>query len=1162
MKPGKLSVFFLFSAALFTLGRPSEAQEFRGSILGRVTDPSGALVPGAEITVKNEETNVSMSAVSNADGNYNVPFISPGRYTVSVSLPGFKTIVRNGIVVQVQDKIVLDFVLEVGGVTESVTVTSETPLLRIADANLGQVVNRHFLERLPISGQSPLMLADMAPGVVAGGGGTTSNAQNDILIGGGNGNNRGNDVTVDGIPNVAPRQRGLAVTIPMGDALEEFKVATTMFDASNGRSNGGVLALSTRSGTNEYHGSAYSYFRNRALDANSWTNNRLGLVKPPVNYHLWGGTVGGPVRFPHYNGRDRTFFFFGYEKTSNRRPITREARVPTELERKGDFSQTLASKGGPLSIYDPYSTVVESSGKFKSRTAFAGAKIPENRLNPVGVAVLGQYPLPTKNVTPQIGGLNWAGATTQTVDTQNWHVRVDQQVSGRQRIYARFSALQHLADVTPTFFAGAYNIPPQGTTDLNADTRRNKSVALDDTYTLSPTFVGSLRYGYTRTFISSKFDGDNQDPSVLKLPEVILRNQTGGGWPIFNLGESLVQIGSRPRLSINDIHALLATFNKLQGNHTLKFGMDYRLVRWNESNPNTYANGQFQFNNTFTRSDPSNSKSGDTSGTAMASLLLGLPTTGSGSRIGYDSPLSLQSHYLALFFQDDFKLSPHFTLNLGMRYELETPFTERFDRLAYGFDPNAAISLTVPGLAPLKGGLLFVSKDSLGRREGVTDWKNFGPRFGVAWSPDTKTAVRGGYGVFFSSGVVNISGGTPQTTASFGAITSYVGSTDVDYTPVPGVSLSNPFPNGVSVPTGSSLGAMTELGKTIRFDYQDRVLPYIQQWQLSVQRELRWRSVVEIAYAGAHSVKNLEHGFNLDETPDPYRRNIEKVTNPFRGILAASTPLGGSTIAANKLTVRFPQFDQVNLQSANTGRTLYHALQVRLQKRTSNGLTLVSSYAFSKAMTYPATSLVNERHYRSVSPLDFPHVFRLYATYDLPVGRGRMLGKEMPAWLDVALGGWSMTWITGYTSGAPLGITDSGRDTSYGRPIPIRDPNTPGSLKERLGDVIDPVTKLPRNPYLDPNAFLRMADQFAVTPEPPQYGWMRSPGILFNNLTVFKSVRLRERAQFEVRAEMSNLFNSPQFGAPLTDIATPATFGTITSAGGNRTVLVGAKIRF
>lgn len=1163
MKRAFLVPFVLFFLSVLVATVPLGAQEFRGAILGRITDPSGAVLPGAKIIVLDEQTNVRVEAQSNDEGNYLIPFLLPGRYTVTVEASGFKKAVREKVIVQVQDRIALNFSLELGPTTTSVTVTAESPMLQTANADMGQVVDRHFVDRLPV-GRSPLDYADMAPGVLAEGSGfpgVTSNGQNDITINGGNGDHRGNDVTVDGVPALAPRQLGLAVGVPMSDAVQEFKVQTTMFDASLGRSNGGALAITTRSGTNTYHGSGYYYLQNRALNANSWTNNRVALPKPPLKVRSWGGTFGGPVRLPKYNGRDRTFFFFGFERDVNGRSTPALARVPTELERQGDFSQTLAPRGAPLALFDPYSTVLNPQGGFVSRTAFPGARIPSDRLNPAGLAVLALYPRPNLSGGPQLGRPNWAASTNYTTDVQNVQARVDQQISSRQRIFVRFSALDHLQSPTPNFFPGAYFVQPNGTSNINLDNRRQKSLALDDTITFTPTFIGSFRLGYTRLFSKVRMDGDGRDPALLKLPAALIGAQTGGGWPIFDVradgGAYGTFIGSRPRQSVNDVWALLANLNKLQGNHTFKFGVDYRLIRWNEANPGEQANGQFVFNNTLTRANPLSAATGDTSGSAMASLLLGLPATTSNSRIGAASDLSLQSQYLALFFQDDFKVSRRLTLNLGLRYELETPFTERYNRLLYGFDPNADLKLSVPALGALKGGVLFVNNSGLERRQGQVDGNNFGPRVGFAFSLNDATVLRGGYGIFFSSGVNNVSGGAPSTDPSFGATTPYVGSSNRDVTPLPGVSLGNPFPAGLVRPTGSSLGFLTDLGSVVTFVQPERVLPYVQQWQFGVQRQLPWHALFEVAYVGSHSVR-IHEDFNLNEIPDAYLKENQSVPNPFLGVLPASSTLGqGSSISANKLRVRFPQFNTVNIQRANTARMLYHALQTRLQKRLSHGLTLVTNYTWSKSLFYRAFSQVNERHYRTVGPYDRTHLFRLFLTYDLPVGRGRAYGSGWPGWLDKAIGNWSVTWVARYTGGAPLEITDT-----RGRPIPIRDPQTSGSVQDRLGDRLDPGTKLPVNPYIDPNAFVRLPDEFTVTPEPPRYSWLRGPGRLAHTLTVFKDITVFERLKMQLRGEVANPFNSPQFDDPATNLASPATFGVITSAGGARSVMLGVKLTF
>jgi hypothetical protein len=597
-------------------------------------------------------------------------------------------------------------------------------------------------------------------------------------------------------------------------------------------------------------------------------------------------------------------------------------------------------------------------------------------------------------------------------------------------------------------------------------------------------------------------------------------------------------------MSVNDTHAGLATFNLLKGRHTVKYGVDYRVVRWNEANPGTSGSGNFSFNNTFTRSDPSRSATADVSGTSMASLLLGTASSGS---LGYTSSLSLQSQYAGLFVQDDIKVTPSLTLSLGLRYELETPFTERYDRISYGFDETAKVPVNVPGM-DLRGGLLFVNKDGRSRRQGELDANNLGPRFGFSWAAGPKLVVRGGYGVFFSSGMVNQSG--LGGVASFDAITRYVASIDSNRTPF--TTIADPFPSGMVEPTGATLGLATELGNAISFLDSRRVLPYVQQWQLSFQRELPSRAVLEAAYVGVQSLKLLED-FSLNEKPDVYlalgTAENESVPNPFYRIFPSTSTLGAGA--------SFPQFAGVSAVGMNTARTRYHGLQVRLQKRLTRGLAAVVNYTNSKAMEYNAASVINERHYRCVSDVDRPQMLRLFVTYELPVGRRRAVGGDWPAWLDYALGGWEVSGILRFTSGEALTVTER-----RGRPLPVRSARLSGSVKDRLGERIDPATKLPANPYFDTTAFVRLPSDYTITPEPPRLDWLRGPRQRSTALTLLKTFRFAERLRMELRGEFTNPTNTPSFGNPGTDMSSPATFGVISDGGSARSVQLGARLRF
>jgi hypothetical protein len=455
----------------------------------------------------------------------------------------------------------------------------------------------------------------------------------------------------------------------------------------------------------------------------------------------------------------------------------------------------------------------------------------------------------------------------------------------------------------------------------------------------------------------------------------------------------------------------------------------------------------------------------------------------------------------------------------------------------------------------LHGGVRFVNQNGTGRRQGVIDSNNFGPRVGLAYSVANNTVIRGGYGIFYSSDVNMVN--APTTDGAFGAITQYVGSTGSDTLPIPGVSLSNPFPNGYVQPTGTSLGKLTDLGSTVTYVNPNRALPYVQQWQFSVQKQFRSQVLGEVAYVGMHSLKLFEN-FNLNETPDSDLSNTTNVPNPFLGILPAVSTLGqGSTVKATQLTKTYPQMNTVTMQRNNDGRVLYHSLQARVQKRFSNGLQLIGNYTYSKSMQYLQTSWLNVRHNnRTVSPIDHPHMFNLFLTYQMPFGRGRTWGKNWSRWLDSAVGGWTAAFTTHYHTGDALTVTDTN-----GVPIPIGNPNTPGGVEDRLGDQVDPKTKLPVNPYFNRDVWIHIAN-FKVTPEPSLWSWLRGPSQWNQNLTLTKTIALAERWRLELRALAGSPFNHPTFADPATNLASPATFGQITSAGGTRTITFGAKVRF
>jgi hypothetical protein len=1109
-------LLFLVPALLF-------AQDFRGTILGRVTDSSGAVVVNASIRITNTATQVAIETKSNSEGNYQAPFLLPGIYEVSVEAVGFKRLNRQNIRVSVESRMTLDFSLEVGAATEMITVTGEAPPLNTVNADVGVAVNREYVDRITTNvRRNASSLAALAAGFTGSdfNSGATDLSNVAVAISGGGGKRGVIEYMVDGVPNITGGG-GPYTFVPSIDTVDEVKVQTTLFDAAYGHSNGGAVNITTRGGTNEPHGAAYIYRRWTALNATDWTINRVSQPRPPDDFRLWGFAVGGPVLLPKlYNGRNRTFFSVSLERERTHFPQNFLAHMPTALERTGDFSETLNRVGrGPVAIYDPQTTVVDSSGN-ATRQPFPGARVPTTRQSPIGQAVLNRFPLPNQEGTSQIGAFNWSRSAPLNFDQKQYTVRIDHKVNDRNRLFARYSRPKRDQITLPSFV---------GEAQLNRLQRNFVSGALDDSFILSPSFVGSVRYGYAR-FLSLTESGVGLDPADLRVPNVIIENQVFKGYPTFTLGENMRTVGSGRSGFTRDLHSLLASLTKLTGNHSLKFGTDYRILRINNYTTGGGSTGTFTFSPGFTQANPFQPASADTSGTAMASLLLGVASGGS---LGFTSPVSVQSHYLGAYVQDDWKVTPWLTLNFGLRYEIETPYTERYNRVSYGFDSGAQFPIQVPGL-DLKGGLLFAGVDGRSRREGTVDRNNFGPRFGFALSVNSRTVLRGGYGVFFSSLAYN--NGFLGDSSVFGAVTEYVASLDGGATPA--TTLADPFPNGLQRPLGSSAGLSAEVGGSVTFYDANRVAPYNQQWQFGVQRELPFGMVLDASYVGMLTLKQLEN-FNLNEKPDVYLAQgsgeNRAVSNPFYGVFPSHTSLGaGKTIPQRQLWLRYPQFTTVSLQGANTGRAVYHALQSNLSKRLSHNLTFNASYAWSKLMTTNTTSLVNERHYRSIGAIDQPHILRISALYELPF-------RVQSRVLKLLAEGWRIDGFVQLESGVPLGISQAN-----GRPIRLRDPSIDSPIGERLGDRRDASGRIV-NPYFDTTAFQALANQYTVSPEPPLLAELRAPGWAVVNSGIGKTVTIREPFKLEIRAQAWNLLNSPLFGPPGTNMSNAATFGVITT---------------
>ncbi|MGH9521469.1 MAG: TonB-dependent receptor domain-containing protein [Terriglobales bacterium] len=1177
------------------------AQEYRGSINGTITDVSGAAVAGVTVRVTNVATNTSVDTATDERGYFQAQFLSPGTYSITAESRGFKKTQRQAIRVDAGSNATANFVLQVGSDAETVNVTASAPLLETTNADLGQVVPDTYVKDVGVSiFRNAANYVRIAPGVTGQSTGTyTSDNQTGVSINGGGGalnvgtNGKGtqggaNEWILDGVPDSVPLSTGSVVVVPTQDDIEEMKVDTTMLDASFGHSTGGAVTIVTKSGTNSLHGTAYGIGRWKGLNANTWQNDRTGTPKSDVNYHQWGYFVGGPLYIPHvYNGKGKTFWSTSFETDDDLRDLSETTRVPTLAESRGDFSHTLSASGAPLKLYNPFSTVLTSSGTFSSRSQFmcvAGvpvvpnangtqtggtpcAIIPQQLINSTGAAVLAT--LLSESGGPNIAGAadrlgvqNWFADKTYRVAQRDLSARVDHTISDKQRLFARYSRLtRNQSPDTLIFGAQQYN-----GSGANIDTflQFRQSFTINDTYAFSPNFLGSFSYGYVRRVNNDSYGSSGVPaPSSWNLPSILTTNQYIVGMPNFAISsaDTGVSLGTRINLIANNGHAGFATFTKAAGSHTLKFGVDFRADQFNTASQPVQAAGQFNIGPAFTDSNPLSSSASQTSGSGVATLLLGLADSGSLTRT---APLALTNRYIAGYLQDTWRISRKLTVTAGLRYDVETPYTERHNNVAFGFDPNVALgingiplSASVPAFnANLHGGLVFAGVNGISRAEGNLDKNNFGPRVGFAYQLFSKTVVRGGFALFYSpmADILSFLGGVN----TFSPNTPYTGTTNSSATPA--TSISNPFPNGIVPTQGSSLGALSLIGNSVEFLNQNRVSPYNEQLQFSIQQQLPSRVIIEVAYVGMTSVKELE-SFNLNDLPLPLNvsANTASVPNPFKSLFPSNTAYGsGSTIKATNLMVAFPQFTSVTEDGVNSGVSTYNALALRAEKRMSRGLSVIGNFTWSKLMHNNVTSLVNQSfyHYRSIGQFDVPKNFRLAVTYAPPFhsSRSGLLGGL----LRQTLGGWEITNFLSMESGLPLSITGNN-----GRPIIAGDPRGHGPIDLRLGDVV--VNGVPQNPYFNTSVFQQLPSQFypgSISPTAPFISTLRAPGPCALNTSVLKNFPIREQVSVQLRFEVFNTTNHPFFNAPGTNSSSPGSFGVITGASNSRQAQVGVKILF
>ncbi|HET8547265.1 MAG TPA: carboxypeptidase-like regulatory domain-containing protein [Bryobacteraceae bacterium] len=1133
----RLSAVLLFACAVY-------AQETRGTIVGRVTDPAGALVPGTEVRAGNVATGVTATSKSNDAGNFVLPYLLPGMYTIEAELAGFKKFIREGIEIRVNDTIEVNVELTVGNVTESVEVRAETPLLATAESSLGQVIDQRRVQELPSFGGSPMVLVQLAPGVMnstdmrlAKAGSFSINKNSQFSTDGAGQYN--NEFSLDGVANTQAQGTSARVGfIPPQTAVSEFKVQTASYDASVSHTIGALVNVTTRTGTNQLHGEAYWWVRNSAFDTPNIFQNRTGQKLPVYQDNRYGLWSAGPVVLPRlYDGRNRTFWFYNWEANTFGIPQSFLSTVPTEKMRRGDLSELLAINSN-YQIYDPLTTTAIAGGRFQ-RQPIPGNTIPRERLDPVALKILQYYPLPNQRGTNE-GRNNYFRTTKALEDTWVHLARVDHNFSDKHRAFVRVSKDFWQEDKNRVFTTGANGII------LN---RQNEGLTIDDVYVLSPAFLLNVRYGITYANFTEYRQSRGFDLTSLGL-SARLANMLDRSVTTF----PNVRIGSLTQLSnwetgdggnFSTTHNIAGTITKLHGNHSLRFGADFRVYRENQRRYQLEASPQFDFESRYTRG-PLDTSTAPPVGGELASFLLGIPA----GELQRTASLAEQDKFIGLFIHDDFKVTRRLTLNLGLRYELETPVTERFNRsvahFAFGqsnpieaqaranYARNPIPELPVDRFRVL-GGLTYVGVNGNPRTYWEGEKNNLMPRFGFAFQALPKTVLRGGYGIFYDTIGVNktdsIQTGFSQSTpiqASLDSGVSYVATT------------ADPFPSGLIEPLGASGGLTTNLNQAISFFPLQRRQPYVQRWSFGLQQELPAAFLFESTYVGSRGTR-LSVNRNINNTPAEYLSRSpvrdtaainflnQAFPNPFLG----TNPIYGANISRANLLKPYPQFGNI-MVAEPIGYSWYHSLQSRIDKRFSRGFTFQVSHTWSKSME--ATEFLNPsdpRPYESISALDRTHRIVGSGIWEMPVGRGRPYAGNMPGVLDFFVGGWQLNGVVQKQSGPPLGFGDVWT-LFTGNPDDIVLPKSQRSVDRWFN------TKAGFNT----NSAQQLASNIRVSPL--RFSGIRGDGQSRWDLSVIKTFSITERWRTQFRAECLNAWNHPNLGTPNTT-PTNSAFGTISS---------------
>jgi hypothetical protein len=1145
---------------------------------GSIKD-AGGVIPGVEVTLTNEQTNIKRSTTTNERGEYNFANVDPGTYHLTATLQGYKTIDRGEIRIGTQQFFTLDLTMEVGQIQESVTVTGQSPLIETSNASTGTVLDSQALQTLPSPGRNAFMIGASVPTVVPSGDAQFNRQQdqtNSSLMSLGGGTRRGNNYTLDGVPITDMRNRMSAV--PTTEGVEDLKVQVHTYDAEMGRTGGGVFNLTAKSGTNSFHGTGFfqtrpiwgqtnNYFAQIASDVASAKGDAATAAKnakPNSPYYLGGGGFGGPIK------KDRTFFWVSSENYHDVQTRNSTARMPTTAERNGDFSALTNTSGQPVIIYDPL-----------TKLPFPGNVIPANRINPVAKNMLQYLPLPDRNIDD--GSINYNRVTKINNNFESEIAgKVEHKFTDKVSLTG-FYLYNRTNEPCANYFGSADQSEPTRFADpLDYILKRRPQVlALNNTWVMGDNSVMALRFGLTRfpdnNTLSIDFDPTtlgfsqayNSLITIPKFPQVRMLNYDPGA-----AGRTL---GAINPTEINwKSTSANAAYSRFFGTHTMKIGGDFRKIGMDSFLPGD-SSGQFYFDNEFTSANNNNSNA--TSGNAFASFLLGYPSANASntSQFSISTPLNVYTYYFGGYAQDDWRVSSKLTLNYGIRLEHETGLAEQNNNFTVGFNPTAtsALSSVVIPADPLAGtparnvagGLMYAGVDGNPTTQGDPEKIKASPRVGIVYSFNTNTVLRSGYGVYWAP----FNYQAPSTSTSNYGQVGFTQNTFVQQTAgTPTVTLDNPFPTGVFQPSGSSKGALSGVGGEASFVDQHRKAPRVQQWSADLNRELGNQMALTFTYMGARGDHlplggSNEVPVNLNQLDPKYLALGSAalgaaLPNPFLGNpnvpAVLSTP---ATLTRARLLMPYPQFTNVYARQVSEGYNRYQAGIVEWQKRLSHGWGGRVSYTYSQLKDnqlaetnfYSAVAGVpmNNYNFNAAAPacaggqqfstacydpssefgygiLDVPHRIIVAPMFELPFGKGRKYanGGGVADWI---LGGWMITSITTWQAGFPLNISQSNNNSILGGNVGARPQSvsgvgldTSGSYEDRLASADHPTAT-----WINPAAF-------AVTPfgvftnVPRTIVDLRTPTQFNTDASFMKNFMFGTKSA-QIKLEVLNLFNRP-----------------------------------